>query len=261
MSVWKRTNKILANHLINIMAYCGKCGIQLEDDAKFCPKCGAPVDGIEDVGKKDVEDQEEIRIKRVIVAFAITIIFILGGIGYFNNKKTEEAAKAQEKKEELIRQENERIQREREREEEKRRKGVEKVVELSCRQNSYTYGDMSCSGNYGAIITNAYNVITDYIEIPQGKVWIYERHECIGPCAIMLLYYSRNNGALVYKKMKGRYGEVSCYDTKRYIVDDGRPTVLKPGDGFRIELSPHLSPGESAFMKIYFKEKYEEYAY
>jgi len=106
------------------MAYCGKCGIQLEDDAKFCPKCGAPVDGIEDVGKKDVEDQEEIRIKRVIVAFAITIIFILGVIGYFNNKKTEEAAKAQEKKEELIRQENERIQREREREEERKPQNV-----------------------------------------------------------------------------------------------------------------------------------------
>ena len=29
------------------MAYCGKCGIQLEDDAKFCPKCGNPVSGDE----------------------------------------------------------------------------------------------------------------------------------------------------------------------------------------------------------------------
>lgn len=239
------------------MAYCGKCGNKLENDAKFCPKCGAPVDGVE-----NVEDQEETKNEKVIVIFAITIIFIFGFIWYFNNKNTEEAARAQEKKAELIKQENERIQREKERgEEERRRKGVEKVVTLSCRQNSYTYGDMSCSGNYRAIKTGGYTVITDYIEIPHGKVWIYERHKCIGSCSIKLMYYSRDKGALAYKRMKGRYGEVSCYDTKYYIVDDGRPIVLKPGDGFRIELFPILSPGESASMEIYFKEKYEEYAY
>ena len=24
------------------MAFCGKCGAQLNDGAKFCPSCGAP---------------------------------------------------------------------------------------------------------------------------------------------------------------------------------------------------------------------------
>lgn len=27
------------------MAYCGKCGTQLNEGAKFCPKCGSPVHG------------------------------------------------------------------------------------------------------------------------------------------------------------------------------------------------------------------------
>jgi len=27
------------------MAFCGKCGNQLEDGVKFCPKCGQPTDG------------------------------------------------------------------------------------------------------------------------------------------------------------------------------------------------------------------------
>lgn len=66
------------------MAYCGKCGNKLEDDAKFCPKCGAPVDDV-----KDVEDQEETKNEKVIVIFAITIIFILGSIFLYNSQKAD----------------------------------------------------------------------------------------------------------------------------------------------------------------------------
>ena len=32
---------------IRIMAFCGKCGTQLSDGAKFCPKCGQPIDSDE----------------------------------------------------------------------------------------------------------------------------------------------------------------------------------------------------------------------
>ena len=40
------------------MVYCSKCGTQLSDGAKFCPKCGNPLDGIntEDVGNDNIDD-------------------------------------------------------------------------------------------------------------------------------------------------------------------------------------------------------------
>lgn len=34
------------------MAFCGKCGTQLADEEKFCPNCGAPVEGQENVVNK-----------------------------------------------------------------------------------------------------------------------------------------------------------------------------------------------------------------
>ena len=94
------------------MAYCGKCGTKLEQDDKFCPKCGEPVDDIEDVeGVEEVDDQEgqeeqaEKKKKKVIAIFAITIIFILGFIVLYNNKKADNITE-QEKTEKTVRQGN-----------------------------------------------------------------------------------------------------------------------------------------------------------
>ena len=41
------------------MAYCGKCGTQLSDGAKFCPKCGESVRSTEEKPKSTVESFKE----------------------------------------------------------------------------------------------------------------------------------------------------------------------------------------------------------
>lgn len=43
------------------MAYCGKCGTQLSNGAKFCPKCGNPLDGVntEEVGNNIIDSLAE----------------------------------------------------------------------------------------------------------------------------------------------------------------------------------------------------------
>lgn len=43
------------------MAYCNKCGTQLSDGAKFCPKCGNPLDGVnpEDVENDTIDSLED----------------------------------------------------------------------------------------------------------------------------------------------------------------------------------------------------------
>lgn len=54
------------------MAYCPKCGHQVEDGTKFCPLCGAPLEET-----KTVIPVEEDREKRMLGAFAFFSIFII----------------------------------------------------------------------------------------------------------------------------------------------------------------------------------------
>jgi len=54
------------------MAFCGKCGNQLEEGAKFCPKCGTEINGS--------QEQQEINGKKFstlwVTAFAILTILV-----------------------------------------------------------------------------------------------------------------------------------------------------------------------------------------
>lgn len=66
------------------MPYCWKCGAELPEDARFCPKCGAPISGPERGAKIALErigydvNLQEHWIRRII---AIVIDSIIVGIG------------------------------------------------------------------------------------------------------------------------------------------------------------------------------------
>ena len=45
------------------MAFCGKCGTQLNDGAKFCPKCGTPTQMSAKLGKEEISDEEELQVE------------------------------------------------------------------------------------------------------------------------------------------------------------------------------------------------------
>lgn len=164
-------------------------------------------------------------------------------------------AKIEERKEEERKEEERRAEEERKRIEE-RRKGVEKVVTLSfTRPEQYWDRNLSCTGNYGAIITDKPHqyAVTEYIPIPSGKIWVYESYRRIegDPDLISLWYYSRESGAL-----RNRLGS---YDSE-YLLKKGGIPVLRPGDGFRISFVPFSNEGTKS-IEVYFREKDEEFAY
>lgn len=139
-------------------------------------------------------------------------------------------------------------------EEEERRRGIDKIVTLSfTRPFKNSKSNLSYSSNYGAIMTASPNVyvMTDYIQIPSGKVWIYERYKKVegGPGRPFLLYYSRESGAL--------RDRLDSYNSQYFLEDGGLP-ILRPGDGFRICFSPFYDAGTKS-IEVYFKEKDENY--
>lgn len=63
------------------MAYCNKCGTQLSDGAKFCPKCGNPND---DTTYNDTaEERVSTSKKPLIITLVVLIIFALLGGGWY----------------------------------------------------------------------------------------------------------------------------------------------------------------------------------
>ncbi len=72
------------------MPYCSKCGNELKDDAKFCPKCGAPVEAPPvAVAARAEAPKEGLRVAfwgERFIAWLIDVIiigFIVGVIGLF----------------------------------------------------------------------------------------------------------------------------------------------------------------------------------
>lgn len=63
------------------MAYCNKCGTQLSDGAKFCPKCGAPCgDSTDNI----TEDSSSTSKKPLIITLAVVaVLALIGGSWYF----------------------------------------------------------------------------------------------------------------------------------------------------------------------------------
>jgi hypothetical protein len=168
----------------------------------------------------------------------------------------DEVKKLVQAKIEKRKEEERRAEEERKRIEEERRKGVEKVVTLSFTRPEQGWDrNLSYTGNYGAVITaSPYNyVLTEYIQIPNGKVWIYEscRTTKGDPGSISLWYYSRESGAL-----RNRF---SSYDSE-YLLSKGGIPILRPGDGFRIMFWKASNAGTKS-IEVYFREKDEDYAY
>jgi hypothetical protein len=75
------------------MAFCSNCGNKLDDGAKFCPKCGTPIDGKGDVPQSDDNGKSDEDAKNTKVG-CISLIVIILIIGYFVNKCTGDDLKA-----------------------------------------------------------------------------------------------------------------------------------------------------------------------
>jgi TM2 domain-containing membrane protein YozV len=57
------------------MPFCGSCGASLDSDAKFCPKCGAPVGGSEySGGSRFVKTEKD-------EGLALILSFLICGLG------------------------------------------------------------------------------------------------------------------------------------------------------------------------------------
>ena len=68
------------------MAFCGKCGNQLEEGAKFCPKCGASVSPVtnDNSGKSSS--------KKIVIPLIVSILIlaIAGGGWYLWKNQSED---------------------------------------------------------------------------------------------------------------------------------------------------------------------------
>lgn len=170
-------------------------------------------------------------------------------------KKLIQAKKEEIKRieEENYREEQRRVEEERKRIEEERRRGVDKIVTLSCERDEKSHL-VNCYGSYGV---NYYygmwryckHLMSDPIQIPYGKVWIYEKSEGTpGVGDIYLLYYSRESGA--------RYDNIKIFD-KDYILSHGDIPILRSGDKIVIAFYPFMNQGTKS-IKVYFKEKDED---
>ncbi len=86
------------------MAFCGKCGTQLNDGAKFCPKCGSkvgdnapqPQQQFSPTQQHFIEQEKEEKLKtwQKILCFIISPIGLISSIILFIRKKTSMAKSA-----------------------------------------------------------------------------------------------------------------------------------------------------------------------
>ena len=155
-----------------------------------------------------------------------------------------------QRQEEAKRAEEERLRQE----EEIRRQGVEKVVSITIERDNNHGSIVNYSGNYGATKYSGMweyfdYAITNFIRIPNGKVWIFKRTKVSesGLWSLRLFYYP---------KERGNSG-VNSFDDAYKLP--GNPPVLRAGDGFRIA-AESLNEGV-ATVEVYFSEKDEEYYY
>ena len=158
-----------------------------------------------------------------------------------------------EEKEKLRKEEEERqAEEERKRIEEERRRGIEKTVTLSHTRRDDDSRDWS--GNYGANIWGGmwtyYNyVLSDFITIPAGKVWVYDRMERTSSDAsdIGIFYYSRDSR---------RSNDVRSYDN-RYEITKGDIPMFRAGDRIIVSFNPWRTKGTLS-VSVFFKEKDED---
>lgn len=83
------------------MAFCANCGTKLEDDAKFCAGCGAPVNAGGGFGPAPVNPRKPVNGKLIgilcgagaalILVIALVVVLVVGG-GYSSPEAVAEAA-------------------------------------------------------------------------------------------------------------------------------------------------------------------------
>ena len=66
------------------MAYCVKCGTQLSEGDKFCPKCGTPCDNVfrQSVEAQVVEQKEPSKTLYKVLLAVILVIALIGGVWF-----------------------------------------------------------------------------------------------------------------------------------------------------------------------------------
>ena len=235
--------------------FCKKCGQERKGAEKFCSHCGTPFYGDPVINPDSSNAIGEIAhgssSNKILMLLLIIVPIILIG-GYFVNNHIQEEKRLEKARIE----ENERAAEEERKRmaEDERRKGVEKIVTLSfTREEQNSNRNLIYSGSYGAIILNRkfqLHVATDYIPIPKGKVWIYEKMRITkgDPAEVSLWYYSRESGAI-----GNRLGSLDS----EYILKEGGLPVLRPGDGFRISFIPFENAGTKS-IEVIFREKDED---
>ena len=170
------------------------------------------------------------------------------------NEEVRSVIQAKIDEKEKLRKEEEKRQAEEERRriEEERRRGVEKVVNLSHTRRDDDTRDWS--GNYGANIWGGmwtyYNyVLSDFITIPVGKVWVYDRTERTSADAsdIGIFYYSKDSR---------RSNDVRSYDN-RFEIKKGDIPMFRSGDRIIVSFNPWRTKGTLS-VSVFFKEKDED---
>ena len=69
------------------MAYCKNCGTKLDDGAKFCPKCGNPIEGVIQVQQSvDSSSEQEPHKRMGCLKKGLIIFLVLGFIGFLSEK-------------------------------------------------------------------------------------------------------------------------------------------------------------------------------
>ena len=226
--------------------FCKKCGQERKGAEKFCSHCGTPFYGNpivnSDSSNAAGETAHGSSSNKVLMYLLIIVPILLIG-GYFVNNHIQEEKRLEKARIE----ENERAA------EEERRKGVEKIVTLSfTRAEQNSNRNLIYSGSYGAILASQFQlyVATDYIPIPKGKVWIYEKMRVTkgDPAKVSLWYYSRESGAI-----GNRLGSLDS----KYILKEGGLPILRSGDGFRISFIPFANAGTKS-IEVIFREKDED---
>ena len=181
------------------MAYCGKCGNQLEESAKFCPKCGNPCAHTSyNITEKS---NSKFGIPKFILLAVIIILSLLGGYYLFTEVTTAKIqAKINNEK-----QEQKRLEEEEHRRWEEENKGVAELYKDVSKRKSAPW----C----------VYSYEREYRKSPNRKqivyvIWLYPSSETSGEAHFVQFHTKFTYG--------GGYSWIAWTPDKYYSYSSGR---------------------------------------
>lgn len=59
--------------------YCKSCGVEIEDDSKFCRRCGSEISGNVTQSQEYVSDQSK---KKISLVFAIAVALVIAAVAF-----------------------------------------------------------------------------------------------------------------------------------------------------------------------------------